>query len=154
MRAAPRTAFSDHAAVGRRVILHSAWTVPAVVVAGAAPAVAASSVPVTVVVDSICLTSNNNRLRIRLRVSNPTTDTGRLNVTGAVVNNANLNTNDPGTTLMANGMTFVVIETANPNLTAGQNVAVSVDYSVALGSRPRVSGTVNGNAVVQSQCFF
>ena len=137
----------------RSVVVGTAWAVPAVVVASAAPALAASGV--TVGIGGICV-GPGNTLRIRLTISNPTGVTGTLTISSLTIDNAVFNTGlIPTITISAAASSTAVISVPNPGFSAGTSVAIALGFS-ALVAGSTTTGTANATLTIASngQCPF
>jgi hypothetical protein len=130
----------------RTVVVGTAWAVPAVVVASAAPALAASGV--TVGIGAICI-GTGNTLRIQLTVSNPTGAAGTTTINSLTIAGVLLNTGALGPRpFPASASSTVVITVPNVGLSeTGVSVAVALGYAVTVGGTT-TTGTVNASVII------
>jgi len=130
----------------RTVVVGTAWAVPAVVVATAAPALAASGPSVSIV--SLCQNTDLS-LTLTLAVTNPTTTAGTLSINSVTIAGVTLGTPVlSSTNIPANSTTNVTVTIPAIVVVASANVTVS--YRIKLDKGPAINGSVSASLNVSA----
>ncbi len=139
----PSTARPERArsSISRRtVVVGTAWAVPAVVVASAAPALAASAPVVTIT--GLCRASDLS-LRLTLSIDNPLGSSGQLTLGAITIAGVTLGVPVlTGGPIKGNSTTVVTVTI--PTLTVVTSANIAVGYSIKIGNST-FTGTVNAN---------
>jgi hypothetical protein len=143
----------SHPLSRRTLVVGTAWAVPAVVVATAAPAMAASATA-SITITGLCI-GPGNTIRVRINESNLSNAAATVTINSLTVANTTINVSGlvpiviPSNTASAT----IVVTVPNPGLNASALVAVAFNYSV-LGIPGSVNVTTSLQLYSNGQCPF